>query len=103
MNCTHCGGKTETLSTRHEPTENVLKRRRQCKNCGQRFATVEAIVPERAKPLATPRPERVSAKAPARPKVRRERTWRGDDDGLVAEVWGSTPSRLNSLSDLDYL
>jgi hypothetical protein len=104
MNCISCGGKTETLDTRHNKNENTLRRRRQCKVCGHRFATIEQVAPEREAAPATVKEAKIPA--PAKPKTLpapRKTAWRGDEDGLVAEVWGSTPSRLTSLSDLDYL
>lgn len=39
MTCPICGGKTHMVDTR--PTEDSVKRRRECVECKHRFSTVE--------------------------------------------------------------
>lgn len=39
MLCPVCGGKTAVINSR--PAEDEITRRRECRNCGHRFTTVE--------------------------------------------------------------
>ena len=104
MNCTQCGGKTETLDTRHDKTTNTLKRRRQCRVCGHRFATEEKPLPvaEKAPERVAPKPAKIAKQTPT-PRRERERRERSDNAALLDSSWYAAPARLNSLEDLDYL
>jgi transcriptional regulator NrdR family protein len=44
MNCPYCNAHSNeirTLDTRH--TEKMVRRRRMCKTCGERFSTMEVV------------------------------------------------------------
>lgn len=44
MNCPHCEGEdSRVVETRDNTTEQVIRRRRECKECGERFTTYERI------------------------------------------------------------
>ncbi len=45
MKCPLCQGKTRVLETRK--ADNFIKRRRECKECGYRFRTIETIKEEK--------------------------------------------------------
>jgi len=99
MNCIECGGKTETLDTRHDKQENTLRRRRQCKACGHRFATIEAVAPEKVKPAPAPKlPKASPFTAPARSRAPAR-----EPAAMLDSSWASVPDRLSSIKDLDYL
>ena len=103
MNCTECGGKTETLDTRHDKGSNTSRRRRQCKDCGHRFATIETVEPEKAKAAPVAKPARVSQPRRSARQERRDYPERNEPSALLDSAWGAVPDRLNSLRDLDYL
>jgi transcriptional repressor NrdR len=46
MNCPACDGPTRTLETRAAEGGDAIRRRRQCRECGERFTTFERRVPE---------------------------------------------------------
>ncbi len=44
MNCPHCGhGSTRVVETRDIASENMTRRRRECKDCEERFTTYERV------------------------------------------------------------
>lgn len=104
MNCTQCGGKTETLDTRHDKTSNTLKRRRQCRVCGHRFATEEKPLPvaEKSAEPAKAKPAKIAQQSLA-PRKEREKREKRESAALLDSSWYAAPARLNSLEDLDYL
>lgn len=42
MTCPHCDGETRVVDSR--PTQDNVRRRRQCLICGERFTTVEVDI-----------------------------------------------------------
>jgi len=46
MNCPACDGPTRTLETRAAEGGAALRRRRECRRCGERFTTFERRAPE---------------------------------------------------------
>lgn len=48
MNCPWCGN-SQTIVVDSRPTEYLVRRRRQCVECGGRFTTLEKIVKRRKK------------------------------------------------------
>jgi len=46
MNCPACDGPTRTLETRAADGGAALRRRRECRRCGERFTTFERRAPE---------------------------------------------------------
>lgn len=50
MKCPKCGGKARTIDTRPKP-DNTNWRRKQCRECGYRFSTVELTTVALAKQI----------------------------------------------------
>jgi transcriptional repressor NrdR len=46
MHCPSCGAKTHTLETRSSEDGAAVRRRRECRECGHRFTSLERRVPE---------------------------------------------------------
>ena len=81
MNCPHCGhDRSRVLETRGNPGENAIRRRHDCRGCGQSFTTVQrvevyqdgawqpvplAVVPDPQPAPLAPRPRRKRAASPA--------------------------------------
>mgnify|MGYP001567013458 CR=1 FL=1 len=43
MECIYCGKDTIIIDSRHQKTLNLVRRRRECKECNKRFTTIESV------------------------------------------------------------
>mgnify|MGYP003668832523 FL=1 len=49
MLCSKCLNKSDVVDSRHLLKENIIRRRRQCRKCGERFGTLEIQTEDLAK------------------------------------------------------
>ena len=49
MLCPKCSSKSDVADSRHLEKDNIIRRRRQCKKCGNRFGTLEIQTEDLAK------------------------------------------------------
>lgn len=118
MNCGKCGGITQVLESRNND-QNIVRRRRKCVKCGERFTTMEMRVDlllnkaqlPNAVAKSVPRPnlspeqkaEIIKRKMEARRKVEARRDAKllqdlyGDDD---FDGFDPAPDHLSSVEDI---
>lgn len=49
MPCPHCGSDKSSVKDKRPAKSDMVRRRRECKACGERFTTYEAVVVGRPK------------------------------------------------------
>jgi transcriptional regulator NrdR family protein len=86
QNCPKCQSKTDVYDSRLS-VEGEFRRKRKCRGCGYRYATIEVLDAARPlderqpKPKAPPKPKKVATPKPAKTaKVVREKRVRQYDD-----------------------
>lgn len=84
QNCPKCEAKTDVYDSRLS-IEGEFRRKRKCRSCGYRYATIEVLDTARPlderqpKPKALPKPKKVAAPKPVK-VVKEKRVRRLDDD-----------------------
>jgi transcriptional repressor NrdR len=49
MYCPICDGRLSVIESREKSNGTIVRRRRECEDCGTRFTTLEQIVPTKSK------------------------------------------------------
>jgi hypothetical protein len=87
MPCPECGGRTDVYDSRLN-TQKLIRRRRECRACGFRFATIE--IANEYQPLG--RKEKPNAPIPVPPPAARQKP--GPKPRVVATVARHKPVRV---------
>lgn len=87
QNCPQCGSKTDVYDSRLSQ-EGEFRRKRKCRGCGYRYATIEVLdaarpldqEPRVAKPKPEPKPKREKVTKKVSKPVREQRVRRYDEE-----------------------